>query len=531
MKKQSKPYSPLMLGLACAIGVLIGTFFDFQFLPEILPGNENKEKLSRLIDYIEKDYVDEVNTDSLVDIAINNILKGLDPHSVYIPPEEYAFISQNMAGDFVGIGIRFYQIKDTIAVVETIQGSPAEKEGLKAGDRVLSVAGIQLYGRELPADSLIQIIQGPVGSRIKMKVYRKSIDEILDFNLRREVVPLRSVVASYSLCDNLGYIKIDRFAETTAEEFHESLQELKKKGISNLILDLRDNGGGYLEEAVEIADEFLPKDKAIVSIKDNHENMREVYASKKGIFEKGKIFVLINENSASASEIVAGALQDNDVGTIVGRRSFGKGLVQKEMQLGDGSVVRLTVARYYTPTGRSIQRPYTKGTEAYFSEYLHRFENGEFSYKDSIQVNDSLRFVTPGGKTVYGGGGIIPDVFVAKNMDYRLEHLEYMRNSGLLDRFAFEYLDKDRKYFENMSREEFMKADWIDKETLEDFNQFLHEYKPMPTGFGDNIFPFFKKYLKASLAEQLFGKETFYEIINEEDNMLKKVKEIMDCKN
>lgn len=520
-----------MLGLACAIGVLIGTFFDFQFLPEILPKNENKEKLSRLIDYIEKDYVDEVNTDSLVDMAINTILKELDPHSVYIPPEEYAFVSQNMAGDFVGIGIRFYQIEDTIAVVETLSGSPAEKEGLKAGDRVLSAAGIQLYDRELPTDSLINIIKGPVGSRVKMKVYRKSTGEVLDFKVRREVVPLKSVVASYFLCKNLGYIKIDRFAETTAEEFHESLKELKRKGITNLILDLRDNGGGYLEEAVEIADEFLPKGKAIVSIKDANENMREVYATNDGIFEKGKIFVLINENSASASEIVAGALQDNDVGTIVGRRSFGKGLVQKEMQLGDGSVVRLTVARYYTPTGRSIQRPYTKGTEAYFSEYLHRFENGEFSSKDSIQVNDSLRFTTPGGKTVYGGGGIIPDVFVAKNLDYRREHLEYMRQSGLLDRFAFEYLDKNRTYFENLSREEFLESDQIDMQTLEDFNQFLQEYKPMPSGFGNTLLPFFKKYLKASLAEQLFGSGIFYEIINENDVMLKEVREIIECEN
>jgi carboxyl-terminal processing protease len=518
-----------MLGLACAIGVLIGTFFDFQLLPDFLPKDENKEKLARLIDYIEEDYVDEVNTDSLVNLAINNILKGLDPHSVYIPPEEYAFISQSMAGDFVGIGIRFYKIQDTIAVVETISGSPAEEEGIKAGDRILSAGGIQLYGKELPTDSLINIIKGPVGSKVELEVYRKSTDEFLDFKVKREVVPLKSVVASYLLCKNLSYIKIDRFAETTAEEFHESLKKLKEKGISKLVLDLRNNGGGYLEEAVEIADEFLPEGKAIVSVKDNDENMREIFATDDGIFEHGKLFVLINENSASASEIVAGALQDNDVGTIVGRRSFGKGLVQKEMQLGDGSVVRLTVARYYTPTGRSIQRPYNKGTEAYFSEYLHRFENGEFSYKDSIEVNDSLRFVTPGGKTVYGGGGIIPDVFVPKNLDYRREHLDYMRQAGLLDRFAFEQLDKNRNYYENLSREEFQQSDRINMETLEAFNNFLKDYQAMPSGFDENIFPFFKKYLKAAFAEQLFGSETFHKIINREDDMLEEVKEISGC--
>lgn len=520
---------PLLLGAACAFGIFIGSILDFSAnSPGIFNSNSKKEKLSRLIDYIDYEYVDDVNTDSIVDVAINNILKNLDPHSVYIPEDQYALVSQNMQGDFVGIGVKFYKIRDTISVIQSIKNGPSYEAGIKAGDKILYANGVALFGKELGQDSIIKILKGPIGSDVNLKIYRKGSDELLNFNIKRDVVALKSVVASYKLCDHLGYIKIDRFAETTSSEFHSALKQLKKEGITKLVLDLRNNGGGYLEEAVHVVDEFLPEGKLILFTKNKQGNMHKTFATNKGIFEHGKLFVLINENSASASEIVAGALQDNDIGTIVGRRSFGKGLVQKEMKLGDGSAVRLTVARYYTPTGRSIQRSYQNGSDAYFEEYLHRYENGELVDADSIEVIDSLKFTTPGGKIVYGGGGIIPDIFVPKDIHYSKEKLDYMLQIGLMDRFVFDQLEKNRPYYNQLALSEFISQKVITDKMIQDFLNYLRH---MNFEFQvRNYKEVLETYLKATMAEQLFGSNAANKILNKKDDMIAKTEELAVCK-
>ena len=526
MKGKSKTYLPLLLGFACAVGVLLGAALDFStYTPNsLLSNNKKKEKLARLIDYIEYEYVDEVNIDSIVDVTVNGILADLDPHSVYIPQEEYASLSESMKGDFVGIGVSFYNVNDTIAVIQPLEGGPSEKVGIQGGDRILYANGKPLFNKNISNDSITEHLKGEENTKVVLKVYRKGVPELLEFNVRRGRVPLRSVDATYMLTDKLGYIKINRFAESTYKEFRESLLDLKKKGATQIALDLRDNPGGYLAEATQIVDEFLPDDKLILLTRNKKGAIEKTFATKKGNFEEGKLFVLINENSASASEIVAGALQDNDKGTIVGRRSYGKGLVQREMALGDGSAVRLTIARYYTPTGRSIQKPYDHGNQEYFNDYLNRYKNGELISADSISVADSLKYVTPGGKVVYGGGGIIPDVFVPKDTNFEKESLNLMLRSGYMDRFIFEVLENDREYYNSLNFEEFLKADLVTEDILRQFRQFtrrenfqvkITEYRPV-----------LKRYLKATMAQQLFGSNAFEQIVNEDDRMIERVIEL-----
>lgn len=528
MKGYSKKYLPLIVGTACALGILVGSALDFSGNSSgLFQTDSHKAKLTRLIDYIKYEYVDEVNTDSIVDVAIHTILSSLDPHSVYIPKNRYLQVSRNMQGDFVGIGIKYYTIRDTIAISQTIAKGPAAKAGILSGDKIVYANGVQLFGRGLQSDSLAQILGGEKGSTLRLKIYRKGEDSLLEFKLTRNVVPLKSVTAAYVLCDQIGYIKINRFAATTSNEFHAALQKLIGKGIDQLVLDLRNNGGGYLEEAVRVVDEFLPEGKLIVSTKNNTGNLQKTFATERGVFEKGKVFVLINENTASASEILAGALQDNDVGTIVGRRSFGKGLVQREMKLGDGSVVRLTVARYYTPTGRSIQRSYDQGNAAYFQNYLNRYKNGELVSADSIIIHDSLRFVTPGGKTVYGGGGIIPDVFVPKDISSKKGHLDYFLSSGIMARFVFGKLEERRNYYNQLSYTEFLKHVEIESSTLMDFTHYMRKFH-INFSIGNHK-AVLKKYLKATMAEQLFGSNPYFELINVHDPMILKIKKIAKC--
>ncbi len=363
-----------------------------------------------------------------------------------------------------------------------------------------------------------------MGSQVELKIKREGASELLSYNVRRGRVPLRSVVASYMVNDDLGYIKINRFAESTHNEFKTALLRLLDQGATQLALDLRDNPGGYISSAEKVVDEFLSEDKLILFTKNKRGKINRSYAKDDGIFEDGEIFIMINENSASASEIVAGALQDNDKGLIVGRRSFGKGLVQREMDLGDGSAVRLTIARYYTPTGRSIQKPYENGNEAYFQDYKNRYENGELRSADNIQVADSLKFKTPLGKVVYGGGGIIPDVFVPKNTDYEIEHLNYVLRQGYMGRFIFEYLEKNRSYYNQLSEQEFKNEVVITDEIVFDFISFakFRRINLRANSYLDQ----YKRYLKATMAQQLFGDNAFERMINQEDKMLQRIVEI-----
>ncbi len=510
---------PIYFAIAVVLGILIGVFFNGNS-DNLFSKNPSKEqKIKKLINFIEKDYVDNVNTDSLLDGAITQILGKLDPHSVYIPKENLQAITENMQGNFVGIGVQFRMIKDSIAVVQTIKKGPSIKAGIKAGDRILMANKDTLYGKEYRSGSVPKYLKGKPETKVALQIYRKSNDSLFTIDIIRGKVNIKSVDLSYMINDSIGYIKLDRFARNTYKEFKFSINTLIDNGMTDLVLDLRGNGGGFIDIANRIIDEFLEDDKLMVFTKNNKAQIEEFFATETGSFEKGGLYVLIDENSASASEIVAGALQDNDKGTIIGRRSFGKGLVQIEMDLGDGSAVRLTTARYYTPTGRSIQKPYSKGEKrSYYTDYQKRITSGELLNKDSIKVVDSLQFKTPKGKIVYGGGGIIPDVFVA------IDTTSYMSNFyfNSVNNFAFDYVDTKRKELLKWTLDSFV-SDFDKDETVLDnyFSKIKDKANPsFKTKEG------IKKYLKASIANMLFGDVGFYRIIHKDDKMLQKVLEL-----
>lgn len=517
-------YIPLIIGIAIAAGVVIGGKLNFTDTSDnLFTTNSKKDKLNRLIDYIDYEYVDEVDTDSIVDVTVNGILDNLDPHSTYIPKEDLQRITENMQGDFVGIGINYYPYKDTIAVVKPTEGGPSERAGIMSGDRILLADGDTIYGRNITNDIISKKLKGDKNSKVKLTVYRKSEDKLLEFKLRREDIPIKSVVASYMLTDELGYIKMNRFAESSFKEFKSALDELQDQGAIKLALDLRDNPGGFLGIAEQIADEFLEDDKLILFTRDKKGREERTFATGRGDFEEGEIYILINENSASASEVIAGALQDNDKGIIIGRRSYGKGLVQREMALGDGSAVRLTVSRYYTPTGRSIQRPYTNGNNnSYYNDYYKRLRTGELADEASIEVDDSLKFTTPKGKIVYGGGGIIPDVFVPVDRSYDNETINYLRRRGHFGYFVFEELDKDRTAYENIAKYDFINNFEVSDDIVVRFQEYINRLEGTNISFvayNDEI----RRLVKATLARQLFDDNAFEEILNKEDIVVQEV--------
>lgn len=518
--KKNNIYGPFLLFLMLAIGVMLGSILDFPVEHSSLSKNTSKNKLNRLIDFIDNEYVDQVNTDSIVDLTVTNILAQLDPHSVYLPPKIHSDEAESMQGNFVGIGINFYRYKDTVAVVKPLENGPSEKAGIQPGDRILYADKTKLFGKNLSSDTLFSKLKGEVGSEVALTVYRKSENKKFQVKVERDVVPIKSVDVALMLNATTGYIKINRFAETTYKEFKSGLLQLKKSGATSLIIDVRDNGGGYVEMATEIADEFLKQNQLIVFMKNKKDEVEKSLATQKGNFETGKLAVLINENSASASEILAGAIQDNDRGTIIGRRSFGKGLVQREMNFDDGSAVRLTIARYYTPTGRSIQKPYVKGDEAaYENEFTKRFQNGELYKKDSIKIADTLKFKTPKGKIVYGGGGIVPDIFVSLEGKLGEEGVVYvMEQSGITNHFVFEQLDRYRKKFKGLTYDQFLGKMNTSDLYFNNFQNYL-----LNNGVRLNLSKnkiLVKRYLTAEFASQLFSEKKYYEIVLKEDPMV-----------
>ena len=517
-------YIPLIIGVAIAAGVTIGGKLNFTDTSDnLFTTNSKKDKLNRLIDYIDYEYVDEVNTDSIVDVTVNGILDNLDPHSTYIPKEDLKRITENMKGDFVGIGINFYPYKDSIAVIRPTEDGPSERAGIISGDRILLADGDTIFGKNITNEEIVQKLKGDKNTKVRLTVYRKGEDELLEFDVKRKNIPIKSVDASYMLTDDLGYIKMNRFAESTYKEFKEALEELQDQGATKLALDLRDNPGGFLGIAEQIADEFLEDDKLILFTKEKKGKEELTYATSRGDFEDGEIYILINENSASASEVIAGALQDNDKGIIVGRRSYGKGLVQREMALGDGSAVRLTVSRYYTPTGRSIQRPYTNGdNNSYYNDYYKRLRTGELADEENIKVDDSLKFTTPKGKIVYGGGGIIPDVFVPVDRLFDNETINYLRRRGHFDYFVFEELDKDRSVYANVTKYDFINNFEVSDDIVIRFQEYINDRERTNITFvayNNEI----RRIIKATLARQLFDDNAFEEIINKEDIMVQEV--------
>lgn len=523
MKKIKGYIWPTLLALAVAIGIFIGGKLHFNDSPEkLFSTNSKKDKLNRLIDYIDYEYVDDVDTDSIVDVTVNNILGKLDPHSVYIPKDEMKEVAESMKGDFAGIGVSFYMYRDTITVIRTIKNGPSYISGIKPGDRILMADTDTLYGRRIANDDVVSTLKGKVGTKVNLKVFRKTENKIMDVPVVRDRVPIRSVEAYYMLTNEMGYIKINRFAESTFDEFKDALRKLKLRGAEKLTLDLRDNPGGYLGIAEKLADEFLEDDKLILFTKNKKGRIKKAYATKKGDFENKPVYVLINERSASASEIIAGALQDNDIGTIVGRRSFGKGLVQREMALGDGSAVRLTVSRYYTPTGRSIQKTYKNGNHDYYKSFMERYTSGELISADSIKVADSLKFVTPKGKVVYGGGGIIPDVFVpiGNNQEEAIESMD--DTYQFFARFVFEHLEKDRTMYDGYDQNQFLDEFKVDDILFDNFIQFVLDRKVKLDFYAHE--EKIKAYIKANIAEQLFSPNLSAQIKGDFDSMLNKVK-------
>lgn len=533
-----KVYFPLIIGIAIAAGIFIGSTFNFKNKSVLFSSNSNEAKIKRLINFIQYDYVDKVNTDSLLDDAITTMLAKLDPHSVYIPKDELQRVTESMQGKFAGIGVSFIVHDDSVAVSSVIKGGPSEKAGIKAGDRIIIANSDTLFGKSLikkagfteiergtiegnrkMSDAVMKALKGEPDTKVNVKVYRRSTNKILNFPITRGDVSITSVSAHYMINNTLGYIKVDRFARTTYQEFKKALDELIGKGMTSLALDLRGNPGGYMDIANMIIDEFLEDGKLIVFTKSKNGAIDKSFSTEKGDFEHGKIFVLIDQNSASASEIVAGALQDNDKGTIVGRRSFGKGLVQQEMELGDGSAVRLTTARYYTPTGRSIQKPYSHtDNNKYNNDYLERIHNGELLSRDSIKVIDSLKYKTPKGKIVYGGGGIIPDVFVSIDTLGTFNNLLYSE----LNPFIFKYIDNNRKEMNKWELYDFVKN--FDKND-KIFNQYISELDinfPIPPAAREDL----KRYFRAIMARNLFDETGYFMITQKKDNMILKVIEL-----
>ena len=518
--KPNQKYFPIVFFSTLALGILLGAKLNFPSQGNVSSSDNHKNKLNKLIDFIDNEYVDKVNTDSIVDLAVTNILEKLDPHSVYVPPSEQSQIAESMKGDFVGIGVNFYMLNDTVAIVKPVKGGPSEKAGIKSGDRILYANKEKLFGRKLTSDNLFSKLKGEKGSEVTLTIYRKSENKKFQFKLKRDVVSIESVAAAVMINPTFGYIKINRFAEKTADEFKKGLLQLKKQGATSLIIDVRDNGGGYMEKAVEITDELLKDKQLIVFTKNKKGKVDKTYATADGNFETGKVFILINENSASASEILAGAIQDNDRGTIIGRRSFGKGLVQREMNFEDGSAVRLTIARYYTPTGRSIQKSYKNGNEEYFKEFDKRLLNGELYKKDSIKVDDTLKFKTPKGKIVYGGGGIVPDIFVPLEVEHGDEGVGYLMQSGPISYYVFEELDKNRKEFEGLKFNQFLSKMYKSDLHFNNFKKYLSKNGlDLKLDKDKNLV---KRYLTAEFARQLFGEEFYYSIVLKGDAMIKK---------
>lgn len=520
--KIEKTYLPLLFFSCVALGIVIGGFINYPTTKTTLGKKYYKTKLNKLLDFIDNEYVDDVKTDSIVDVTVTTILANLDPHSLYVPPSEQSSIAESMKGDFVGIGVNFYSYKDTIAVIKPIKNGPAEKAGIKEGDRILYADNFQLFGKKLNNEVLFSKLKGEKDSEVTLTVYRKSENKRLKVKVKRDVVAIKSVDVALLLNKTTGYIKINRFAETTGQEFHTALLQLKKGGINSLVIDLRNNGGGFMEMAVQIADELLKDKELIVFTKNKKGTIDKTFATEDGDFESGRVSVLIDENSASASEILAGAIQDNDRGTIYGRRSFGKGLVQREMDFDDGSAVRLTIARYYTPSGRSIQKHYKKGdSEDYYKESENRFESGELYEKGKIKIADSLKFKTKKGRIVYGGGGIVPDVFVPLEVTQGTESLEYVLQTGVVGHFVFEQLDQKPKAFQGLNLEQFQVQMQKDTFYLKQFQKYLFK-----AGIDLNLTKnteVVNRYITAEFARQLFGENQYYQIILKDDNMIKAV--------
>ena len=519
---------PLILAIGLAAGVFLGaTFSDSPTVQNDL--NKDIQKFKEVLTLIDKNYVDEVNTSDLVEDAIEHMLMKLDPHSYYISAEDKVAANEELQGNFEGIGVEFNIFQDTIVVVTPLSGGPSAALGIQSGDKIVKIDGKNVAGVGFTNRDVQKNLKGPKGSEVTISVKRGNRKSLIDYTIIRDKIPQYSVDASYMIDDNIGYIKISRFAATTYEEFKEALTTLKDKGMNKLILDLQGNGGGYMNHAINIADEFLAGEKRIVYTKGKESRYNsEANGQRKGMFEQGELIVLVNEGSASASEIVTGALQDNDRALVVGRRTFGKGLVQAPVDLSDGSEVRLTISRYYTPSGRSIQKPY-ENREDYSKDLLARYDNGEFFSADSIHFNDSLKYKTSSGRTVYGGGGIMPDYFVPLDTALNSTYLNKLFVKNALQEYVFQYVSENKDMLEAMAYEDYYDTFRVTESMRNALAQVgkKNGVKPDYDDMSKNA-DLFNLHLKAQIARQIWQNQGFYPIFNQTNEVLQQAVKMFD---
>lgn len=518
--KRLQVWLPLLFSLVMIVGMIIG----FRLRENTRTGSNlfrfpKETPLQEVLDLINHKYVDAVSTDTLGNDAIQEMLTHLDPHSVYIPASMLQEVNEDLEGNFEGIGVEFQIIKDTVHVVNVLPKGPSDEAGLLIGDRFINVNDSAVAGNGITTEKIKKLLRGPGGSKVDVKILRGN--QVQPFTIRRGTIPIPSMDAAYMIDETTGYIRLNKFAETTYEEFMQALEGLKKKNVQRLILDLRGNGGGILQEAVQVADEFLDSDKLIVYTQGNKTKKEVFEARREGLFETGKLAILIDEGSASASEVVAGAVQDWDRGTIIGRRSFGKGLVQEQYQLSDGSGLRLTVSRYYTPSGRSIQKPYTKGIDDYNHEVSARYDNGEVLTKDSVKTTNGKAYTTKGGRTVYGGGGITPDVFVAFDTSfYQKTVVDLYDDNGILIFPYLYYLRHQQELKQYKDPADFARR-FNDFEGL--WNELLKTTKHESLDLKQ-VNAAEKQYLlyrlKANIARQIWRTPGYFQVWNTTDRMV-----------
>ena len=490
----------------------------------------NAQKFATTMYLIDNFYVDTANYDKLVEEAIVSVLKELDPHSAYISRKDVEKMNEPLVGSFEGIGVTFQLIRDTITVISPVAGGPSEKVGIMTGDKFIKIDGEDAFGKKVNNEYVQKHLRGKKGSKVTVSVMRGNDTELIDFEIIRDKIPLNSINAAFMLDNQIGYIKLDQFARDSNEEFTKAFNKLSSQGMKSLVFDLRGNTGGFLSTAIELVDQFLNEDQLIVFQEGLHQPRQEWQSTSQGLFTKGNLVVLIDEGSASASEILSGAIQDHDRGVVIGRRSFGKGLVQQPKSLPDGSVIRLTTARYHTPTGRCIQRPYDDGVEEYHKEMLKRLENGEYFHADSIHFPDSLKYKTDGGRTVYGGGGIMPDIFIPIDTSFNSKLYTNLVRKGALNRFTTDYALKHR---DEMLKEyadfaQFNKQFTVGDNLIEGLKKVAEENK---VEWNEEEFKTSEKFIrlqmKALIARNVYEMQQYYEVMLAEDNGVRKAIEIL----
>lgn len=529
--KGSSRFTPVIIAISVVAGILIGTFYAKHYGGNklgIINGSSNK--LNALLHVIDDQYVDTVDMSQLVENAMPQILAELDPHSTYIPAQKLEEVNSELEGSFSGVGIQFTIQEDTIHVNSVVSGGPAEKVGLMAGDRIVTVDDSLFVGKDLTNEKAMRTLKGPKGSQVKLGVKRITEKELLDFVVTRGDIPQNTIDAAYMISNDFGYVQISKFGRTTHVELLNAIAQLSHQNCKGMIIDLRENTGGYMEAAIRMVNEFLPEGKLIVYTQGRKYPRMEEYANGTGSCQNIPLVVLIDQGSASASEIFAGAIQDNDRGTIVGLRSFGKGLVQQPIDFSDGSAIRLTIARYYTPSGRCIQRPYENGKDSkYEMDWLDRYEHGEFFSADSVKLDKKLRYSTSLGRPVYGGGGIMPDVFVPRDTTGVTSYLMEVSNKGLLIQFSFQYTDRNRAKLDQFNDEKELQK-YLEKQNIvEQFVQFAAQKGVKRRNLLINKSrKLLERNLYGNIIYNIQGKEAYIRYINRDDATVLKALEILE---